>query len=215
MSWYLNANDILTNADLPQTAIDDLYSSPYPASFWNLTNGRLTLNSEDWQPIPESIDTPILIPPYPASFWYLGEDNQLHMGLLPVSVSDLLFTYPYPASLWWLNEDNLLKLIFLPEAIELPPNGGAFYNAESLEYVRIPKSVTSIGIQAFQGTKLQKVMISKKCKYYLSSFPFGCEVLFYEDQFDQNYQITISGNNSYRFTETITHDEESETSEIP
>jgi hypothetical protein len=92
---------------------------------------------------------------------------------------------------------------------------GAFLNARELEYIQIPKSVISIGAFAFQNTKLKKVMISKKCRYYPSSFPSDCEVLFYEDIYDQNYQITISGNNSYRFTETITHDEESETSEIP
>jgi hypothetical protein len=68
---------------------------------------------------------------------------------------------------------------------------GAFLNARELEYIQIPKSVISIGAFAFQNTKLKKVMISKKCRYYPSSFPSDCEVLFYEDIYDQNYQITI------------------------
>lgn len=105
-----------------------------------------------------------------------------------------------------------------PSEMYLKYNGvifGAFLNATELEYVKIPKSVESIGPYSFSGTKLQKVMISKNCSYSRSSFPAGCEVIFYEDQYDQNFDILVAGTNSYRTTETITHDEESTTCEIP
>lgn len=84
MSWYLNNIDRLTNDDLPQTAINDLYSAPYPAWFWNLTAGKLTLDSQYLDLIPEPINSNLLEPPYPASFWYYDEkQKRLNLLLLP------------------------------------------------------------------------------------------------------------------------------------
>jgi hypothetical protein len=125
--------------------------------------------------------------------------------------------YPYPASLWYLDyEDWILLTVLLPKPILSPlEESGAFYNAESLKYVKIPRTVTSIGIESFKGTKLKKVCISRNCKYYPSSFPSDCQIIFYEDMYDINYNITVGGVNSYRTTEYVTHDEESWDSEIP
>ena len=180
---------------------------------WYLNeDDRLTLEQ-----LPQTSIDVILSPPYPDSFWRLNESDILTMGggLIPEPFDTPILTYPYPASLWYLDDAYLLKNSMLPEEIIVPPDGGAFMNAQSLECVKIPKSVTSIGLQAFYGTKLTEVMISKKCSYYSTSFPVGCRVLFYEDQYDQNFDILVAGTNSYRTTETITHDEESTTCEIP
>lgn len=84
MSWYLDSNNQLNHADLAPEIVGDNFVSPYPATFWRISDNKLTLNSEDWQPMPEEIEGDILTPPYPASFWYL--DNKLHklnMALLP------------------------------------------------------------------------------------------------------------------------------------
>ena len=140
---------------------------------------RLTLEQ-----LPQTMPDVILSSPYPASFWRLNDSGKLTLGegLMPEPINTPMLVYPYPASLWYLNDDYLLKNSLLPDEIIVPPEGGAFMNAQSLEYVKIPKSVTSIGLQAFYGTQLKEVMISKNCSYYATSFPIGCRVLFYEDR---------------------------------
>ena len=224
MSWYLNADDRLTHADLPQEITGSLFQYPYPSTFWNLqSNDILTLNDEYYnytlQPIvDESIgrdDNVMLTYPYPASFWFMAAD-QLTMLLLPIPINTPILVKPYPASFWWYEvPDDRLENVLIPQELLQPLEGGAFLDAENLEFVKIPRSVTSIGWQSFQGTKLKKVCISRNCKYYSSSFPKDCEVVFYEDMYDMNYNITVGGVNSYRTTEYVTHDEESETCDIP
>ena len=213
--WYLGSDDELINAELPEP-IDEALSEPYPASLWRLdSDDILTLNNEDWSPFPEPLAN--LTPPYPATMWYLGVDDDLENALLP-EPTPKAFMYPYPASLWYLEDEDLILLnIFLPDEILIPPEpeGGAFYNAESLEYVKIPRTVTSIGVESFKGTNLKKVCISRNCKYYNTSFPSDCEVIFYEDMYDENYRIVVSGKHSYRYTETVTHLEDSVSQENP
>lgn len=211
--WRL-INGELINNDLPEPVENNL-TPPYPASMWRLdSDDILTINNEDWSPFPEPME--YLTPPYPATMWYLDDDSDLKNALLPEKIPKA-FMYPYPASLWYLDdEDWILLNMLLPEPILTPlEESGAFYNAESLEYVKIPKTVTSIGMESFKGTNLKKVCISRNCKYYNTSFPSDCQVIFYEDMYDENYRIVVSGKNSYRCTDTITHDEESTTSEIP
>lgn len=176
-------------------------------SSWYLNNDNVIVQDD----FPEPID--YLTPPYPVSMWRLDSDNDLVTALL--SEPSPSFTPPYPATVWYLDENKILLNIFLPDEPLMPPEGGAFYNAESLEYVKIPRTVTSIGPDSFNGTKLKKVCISRNCKYYSSSFPPDCEVIFYEDMYDENYRIVVSGKHSYRTAETTTHDEDSITSEIP
>lgn len=178
---------------------------------WYLNQQDIIVHDGLAQEIPGDVITP----PYPASFWYLDSDGLIKNEMLCESIDTPLFTYPYPASLWWLSEDDLLLNMLLPEPLPLPPVGGAFYNAESLEYVKIPKSVKSIGLEAFKGTKLKSVMIPRGCSYGMTTFPMDCEIHFYDDVYDVNYEITISGTESFRITETVVHDEESTTCEIP
>lgn len=167
--------------------------------------------------LPESTGDENFVSPYPASLWYLDVDNTLENKLLPESTASK-FVYPYPASLWYLDDNDLILLnVLLPDELIIPPEheGGAFYNAENLEYVKIPRTVTSIGVESFQGTNLKKVCISRNCKYYKTSFPDDCEVIFYEDMYDENYRIVVSGKHSYRYTETVTHFEDSVSEENP
>ena len=167
--------------------------------------------------LPKPIDG-IFSEPYPATFWRLDSNNILTLNSedwSPFPEPMEYLTPPYPASMWYLNEDNKLRNILLPNELILGPEVGAFLNAESLEYVKIPKSVKSIGDASFVGTKLKKVCISKNCSYTSTSFPKGCEIIFYEDMHDESYRILVSGKHSYRYTDTITHDEESTMNEIP
>lgn len=83
MSWTMNSEERLTNEDLPQQAINELFSTPYPATFWSLIAGKLTLNSQYLDVIPEPINTALLVNPYPASFWYLDDAELLINALLP------------------------------------------------------------------------------------------------------------------------------------
>ena len=182
-----------------------------------MAEDTLTLNSEDWSPLASAIEGSYLTPPYPASFWYISSNNELTMALLPDKIPGSTLTYPYPASLWFLDEtlNNTLNSIFLAKEIILPPEGGAFLNATKLEYVKIPKSVVFIGDEAFQGTQLKEVCLSRNCIFYREAFPEDCRIIYYEDMYDTNFNIQVGGVNSYRTTEYIVHDEESWDSEIP
>lgn len=207
--WHL-INGELVYDGMPEP-IENNLTPPYPASMWRLDsdNDLVTLL------FPEPLAN--FTPPYPASMWYVDVDDDLENALLP-EPTPKAFMYPYPASLWYLEDEDLILLnIFLPDEILIPPEpeGGAFYNAESLEYVKIPRTVTSIGVESFKGTKLKKVCISRNCKYYNTSFPSDCEVIFYEDMYDENYRIVVSGKHSYRYTETVTHLEDSVSQENP
>lgn len=103
-------------------------------------------------------------------------------------------------------------------ALELTPPlelSGAFEGCENLHFVRIPKSVKKIGDHAFTNTALERVMISKSCRYSINSFPQNCEILFYEDMYDINYEEYILGRNNYRRTDTSVPESDEDTSEIP
>ena len=41
MSWYLDENNELMNADLPEP-LDGIFFPPYPANMWYMDNGTLT-----------------------------------------------------------------------------------------------------------------------------------------------------------------------------
>lgn len=128
MSWYLDSNNKLTYDDLPET-VDDLYSAPYPATFWRLdSNNILTLNSEDWSPFLEPIYD-ILTPPYPATMWYLNKNNKLMNALLP----DELITGAFMDCI-------ALKSVSIPKSVK-SIGEYAFYGT-ALESVRISKDCT-------------------------------------------------------------------------
>lgn len=84
MSWYLDTDNRLNHADLAAEIPGDIFTWEYPASFWRVSNNKLTLNSNDWQALPNEIEGGTLTPPYPASFWYYDEEEaRLNNALLP------------------------------------------------------------------------------------------------------------------------------------
>ena len=85
-----------------------------------------------------------------------------------------VFTEPIPHSVMIQKKDTYPYYNYL-ETIDT----GAFSNAKSLRYVRIPESVKKIGKYAFRNTALTSVTIARDCEYYPTSFPDGCVVNFY------------------------------------
>jgi hypothetical protein len=148
------------------------------------------------------------------TYWYINDQGRIINNYIPVSIDDI-FSTPYPATFWYLDEYDILKNFLLPQELVVEDIKGAFCGVTSLEYVKIPKSVTSIGKYSFYDTNLKTVCIPKGCTYHATSFPPDCKVVFYEDIYNLNYQITVAGVNSYRYTDIIVHDEESTTCEIP
>ena len=57
----------------------------------------------------------------------------------------------------------------------------AFNRCQKLAEVTIARSVKKVNNDAFHGTALKVVRISKSAQYESRSFPEGCEVVFYED----------------------------------
>lgn len=152
--------------------------------------------------------------PYPYGVWFMQSDSVLHASGMP---DRLRWSRPYPATVWYFDEEldhvfNSMIPLELTPPLELP---GAFEGCENLHFVRIPKSVKKIGNHAFTGTALECVMISKSCRYSFNSFPQNCEILFYEDMYDINYEEYILGRNNYRRTDTSVSESDEDTSEIP
>lgn len=127
MSWYLDTDNRLNHADLAAEITGDNFVSPYPASFWRLTDNNLTLNSEDWSPIPEEIPGGILTPPYPASFWYMDSNDKLNLALLIA-----------PIPLGAFASCSRLSTIILPES--LTSIGEEAFAKSGLRSVTIPNS---------------------------------------------------------------------------
>jgi len=216
-SWEMLQDHSLINSGMCHEIDSALFVAPFPASFWRLNSVDIpTLNSEHWSPLLEPDDDFLFTEPYPTSFWFVDEVPEVSFFKLPESDDGPTFQYPYPASLWWYDEVvDRVRNIMIPDELFADPTGGAFYHAENLEYVKIPRSVTSIGQTAFEGTQVKEVCISRTCKYSKSSFPKDCKVIFYEDMYDENYRIVVSGKHSYRYIETVAHSEDSTTDEIP
>lgn len=203
--WQLN-NDILIINAIPSLL-------PYDYAHKNLSDWYL--NTKD---MIENDIIPIRInwvKPYPLGKWYIDENNILQCSGVP---EPLNWEKPYPASYWYYDEElGYLMNAFMPMKLIIPPSVvGAFQNCRNLHFVKIPRSVTEIGQSSFEGTALTKVCISRNCVYSPSSFPDGCEVIYYEDLYSINYNEYVEGPNAFRSTEIIPFDESSEEQpEIP
>lgn len=104
--------------------------------------------------------------------WYI-ENRRLTHADLPELLPRL--SPPYPPGIWYI-ENGRLTHSRLPQLIV----GGAFSGCASLTQVSIPRSVKSIGDNAFAGTALTRVRIAQDCTYSETSFPEDCVVEFYE-----------------------------------
>lgn len=189
MSWYLDNNNQLNHADLAVGIEGDIFTSPYPSSFWNFissTDTTLTLNDEYhaymlYPIVDESSgrdDNNILTSPYPASFWQVMPNGEIDMSILPRAVPGDILEPIYPASLWWYNAEQGCLWMYL-QGDPLPL--GAFANCRHLEYMKIPENVKSLGEETFKKTNLIEVTIADDCTYSSETFPPGCQVKYYSD----------------------------------
>ena len=104
-------------------------------------------------------------------------NNKLTHDDLPEPLTGNYIQAPYPP-FWWYVENGRLTHAGLPE----PLIDGAFSGCSELRAVSIPRSVKSIGANAFSGTALKRVRIASDCAYSKSSFPDGCVVEFYDQE---------------------------------
>ena len=124
-------------------------------------------------------------------------------------IPSIIFTKPYYTGISIQNDENngyphIKEMPEIPDTIMVSPysngfmlciNGvndgypcipqlynfsGAFEGVQTLESIRIPKTVKKIGRKSFAGTSLKKVKISSDCTYYPTSFPPECIIEFYE-----------------------------------
>lgn len=163
--WVLDSSDALTFT----TRENDIHLVVYYTNN-NEYNTRVMLNEGD------------TIQPYEAptrnlpSVWYV-RDGRLVRDTLPEPLTGNYIQAPYPP-FWWYVENGRLTHAGLPE----PLIDGAFSGCSELRAVSIPRSVKSIGANAFSGTALKRVRIASDCAYLKSSFPDGCVVEFYDQE---------------------------------
>lgn len=106
------------------------------------------------------------------SSWHLNEADEIICDIMPTPEG---WQAPFPFGMWYLDEEDKLVANGVPTPF---PYGAFMYS--SIEYVSIPESVKYIGENAFAYTNLTKVRIASDCVYSSTSFPEGCEILFYD-----------------------------------
>ena len=157
MSWYLDTDNRLNNADLGKEG-NAGFVSPYPYTFWTTmssTDSTLTLNRDS------------ATPPFKV-MRYAIVDEEANRN------DNQMLTYPYPASFWYMGSDNKLNLSLIKASMSL----GAFARCKQLTEVILPESLTSIGEEAFAESGLRSVTIpNDNCTYYSTSFPEDCTVI--------------------------------------
>ena len=111
---------------------------------------------------------------YVESIWLI-QNNQLTNSEF-IDMPSKPFVGDSPLSMWRVQDGVLQTGLSLPcEAL------GAFANATQLKRVEIPRSVKTIGAEAFRNTLLTSVTIASDCTYSSTSFPEGCVINFYPD----------------------------------
>jgi len=155
------------------------YGSPYKfdiTSYSGIKYFRVVLKySDDSTFLPSEIVTANAEIEYTPP--WIVEDNRLTNIDLPEPLTGNYIQAPYPP-FWWYVENGRLTHAGLPE----PLIDGAFSGCSELRAVSIPRSVKSIGANAFSGTALKRVRIASDCAYSKSSFPDGCVVEFYDQE---------------------------------
>lgn len=155
------------------------YGSPYKfdiTSYSGIKYFRVVLKYSDNSAfLPSEIATANAEIEYPPP--WIVEDNRLTNIDLPEPLTGNYIQAPYPP-FWWYVENGRLTHAGLPE----PLIDGAFSGCSELRAVSIPRSVKSIGANAFSGTALKRVRIASDCSYSKSSFPDGCAVEFYDQE---------------------------------
>lgn len=83
------------------------------------------------------------------------------------------FSSPYPSALW-VDTPTLNTGLS-----KIPPDFGAFANANNLSSISIPNSVKRIGEESFINTRLTEVTIARDCTFASTSFPENCAIHYY------------------------------------
>lgn len=140
----------------------------------NISYIRLILRYSDSRNIiPSDVSSCTVI--YSNGVDWIIENNQLTNTEF-IAMPDKPFVGDSPLSMWRIQDGVLQTGLSIPrEAL------GAFANATNLKRVEIPRSVKSIGAEAFRNTLLTSVTIASDCTYSSTSFPEGCVINFYPD----------------------------------
>lgn len=136
--------------------------------------------NEGYPSIEELAEIPDTIPiaPYYAGIYIKDDKNNgyPHIKGLPDN-SDTTMILPYPNGFMVCMAELNNGYPCIPQLYNI---AGAFEGVQTLEYVRIPRTVKKIGKKSFAGTSLKKVKISADCTYYPTTFPTNCTIEFYE-----------------------------------
>ena len=151
-------NSALTDEEILSNYEDDLTRYPY-TSIWNIDD-----YNDGYPYIHKAVEyDPYQI--YPV--WKVDEYNDGY----PYIHKAVEYNANELYSVWNMsnNINNGFPYIHKGEPI------GAFANCKNLTKVSIPKSVKTIGPWAFINSNISSVTISSDCKYYDTSFPYGCK----------------------------------------
>lgn len=130
----------------------------------------LIRNTDDTDISPNDLTSISLI--LKTSYFFVIRDDYPYIDTLSEPIEVL--SEPIPYAIMTVAENEYPKYNYLNTI-----DAGAFANATSLRYIRIPESVKKIGKTAFRNTALTSVTIARDCEYYPTSFPDGCVVNFY------------------------------------
>lgn len=131
-------------------------------------------NIEELAEIPDKTMTS----PYPHGFMICESkvnSGYPHIKETPI-IPEKTMVLPYPHGFMICANDINDGYPHIPQLYDF---AGAFENVQTLENIRIPKTVKKIGKKSFAGTSLKKVKISADCTYYATSFPADCIIEFY------------------------------------
>lgn len=155
MSWYLDTDDRLNHADLASEIPGDIFTWEYPASFWRVSNNELTLNSNNWQPLPDELAegafmdcTTLEYVSIPESVQYIGKYAFTNTALTRVRISRTCTYYPtsFPAGceIWYYDEE--------------PEPADDFYSKAEIDAMMIRLGI--LGLELFKISDLETRKIS-------------------------------------------------------
>ena len=174
MGWILNTttNDIYTE-DTVQGNVHQCYTAPYGNFLWRVNE----VGNDVTHGGSLAYHTPCFTAPFPSVLWYVAENPDNVQTSVTLDYHRPCFDHPFPCQLWFVDsnpDDVTHDYFFNCEGM------GAFRYCGNLSYVYIPKSVKSIGSEAFELTRLSEVTVASDCEYKSDSFPPNCAIYTYD-----------------------------------